>query len=801
MTQARTPKSRALLSIFLALMLVCWDIPFGVLFVAWQDHNVVDVLWHSYHSGNVVDSMLPDIAYAAATTIDTTVNTTTARHQKSGKNIVCVSDQICYTFYINSDSDVEYQKSTDGGTTWPGTSTQIHAGTFQGVTIWYDGWTPGDTGTLVHMLYFTTSDDLIYAVFDTADDSFTANIIIDSAAVQGSLSSTNETAVVKSTNGTVFVGTVDETAPTGGGNFLYKCTGSCTTASNWIDAGVNPWTNTGDAIDNTHAFVMLPLSDTTAHDAGDIMLVSYDIADGTVEYQVYDDSADAWASDFTDIDSAIDSTTYRSALGGTVDPNTGDLYITFVDRPGTANTSEVRVWKYSSDTWSQLTDPWPNTTDSTSIVLDSNIGIDSNTDDIYVAYIRADTTATVNNVYYAVSHDDGSTWSADNLLSDGTPLDYRAISINAFSDARLYAVWNETTLDDWFGNTVADLFAWTQSAYRFFANDDSTDVGTPLAAQDTVATLSATGDAFRLRLLLHNTGRAPLSAENLTLQYAVKSGACDTGFSGETYADVTTSTPIAYNDNTTPADGDTITANVNGPTHGGDTISNQTYEEANPFSNDVGVVASGEDGKWDFSLKDNGAPASTSYCIRVVLSDGSQLLGYSVIPEIITAGSGADSLSFSLSHNAVGFGTLDKNTTRYATNDLAGTTTQTEAHTLTASTNASSGYSITVQGTTLTSGAHTIDALGATNTTPTTNTEQFGIRATVSGSGNGTVSAPYAASGFAFDTASFPDQIASDPDGDDVSNTYSIRYVGNIAGTTEAGNYTATLTYVVTAGF
>lgn len=58
---------------------------------------------------------------------------------------------------------------------------------------------------------------------------------------------------------------------------------------------------------------------------------------------------------------------------------------------------------------------------------------------------------------------------------------------------------------------------------------------------------------------------------------------------------------------------------------------------------------------------------------------------------------------------------------------------------------------------------------------------------------NGAVNVPYAAAGFALDTVAFPDQVASDPDGDDVSTTYSARYIANIAGSTEAGSYNATL--------
>ena len=179
-----------------------------------------------------------------------------------------------------------------------------------------------------------------------------------------------------------------------------------------------------------------------------------------------------------------------------------------------------------------------------------------------------------------------------------------------------------------------------QSAYRFFNNLDSTDVGTPLANQDTAATLTSAGQAFRLRLLLHvGSGKLILNGQSFKLQFAQQGSdnQCDTSFNGESYADVTTSTLIAYNDNPTPSDGAALTANSNDPTHGSDVIVNQTYEELNPFTNSQGAINSGQDGKWDFSLKDNGAPASTTYCFRVVKSDGTLLNAYSVIPQITTA--------------------------------------------------------------------------------------------------------------------------------------------------------------------
>jgi hypothetical protein len=159
----------------------------------------------------------------------------------------------------------------------------------------------------------------------------------------------------------------------------------------------------------------------------------------------------------------------------------------------------------------------------------------------------------------------------------------------------------------------------------------------------------------------------------------------------------------------------------------------------------------------------------------------------------------APTLTFSISDNTIGFGTLSASAARYATGDGAGSTTEVEAHNLQASTNATSGYIITVDGNTLTSGSFTINAIGCTNTASSPGTEQFGLRMTVT-SGTGTVTAPYNGTGFAFCTTEFPDQVASGS-GDGVTTTYSVRYLANIASLTEAGSYSATLTYVATGTF
>jgi hypothetical protein len=182
-----------------------------------------------------------------------------------------------------------------------------------------------------------------------------------------------------------------------------------------------------------------------------------------------------------------------------------------------------------------------------------------------------------------------------------------------------------------------------QSAYRFFNNDadNDTDVGTTLATQDNPATLTSDGQDFRLRLLIHvSDAQLAASGQNFKLQIAERSGTCDTGFSGESYSDLSTSSGDIryYNDtDSNKTDGANLTANANDPVHApSHNTVEQDYEEANDFTNTVALIPSGEDGEWDFSIVDFSGAANTTYCLRVQEAGGTALTTYTVVPEFTT---------------------------------------------------------------------------------------------------------------------------------------------------------------------
>jgi hypothetical protein len=168
---------------------------------------------------------------------------------------------------------------------------------------------------------------------------------------------------------------------------------------------------------------------------------------------------------------------------------------------------------------------------------------------------------------------------------------------------------------------------------------------------------------------------------------------------------------------------------------------------------------------------------------------------------VVASGTVPQTISFAISSNTISFGTFDPAAAHYA-NTSTGSTSDTVAHTLAISTNGGSGYSITVQGATLTSGVNTIAAIGASPATSSPGTPQFGIYTTKAGGVNGTIATPYAtASSFGYNgTAATAATFASGTTAT-ATETYSLHYLTNISTTTPAGVYTASLVYVATPNF
>lgn len=157
-------------------------------------------------------------------------------------------------------------------------------------------------------------------------------------------------------------------------------------------------------------------------------------------------------------------------------------------------------------------------------------------------------------------------------------------------------------------------------------------------------------------------------------------------------------------------------------------------------------------------------------------------------------------LTFSNDDATIGFGTLTTGAARYANAAATGSASSVVAHNFAIGTNAPSGYVLTYNGATLTSGANTVTVATITGDADgTPGSSQFGMAAAITGSG--TIASGYeqASNNWKF-VASTTSTLASST-GTASSDAIAVRYLANIPASQAAGSYTTDLTYVVTGTF
>lgn len=379
----------------------------------------------------------------AFSTVDTAVSTTTTEHLGASPTMAFISDQVGYTFYVDSTGSCAYSKTTNGGTSW-GTAVNIDAQTdCGGIAIWYDQWTPGDSGTYIHVVTHDPSDDDIwYTNLNTTNDAKSTTINVSSGQVATLDQAVNEPSITKATDGALYMAVADTSD-----SFIYRCTATCTSAVNWSEL-TNPFTNGDDWV------ILLPIAD------GDIILIVWDISANTIASREFENTGSTWEASWNSAATAADdNTTYDGSFSATFDPDTFDIFLAYADDAQTigAGDDDIKTRKYNGTTWSTTADAVTNLPSAG--VTGVALAYDNSHDYVYIGYTVIetvnDTTSGVNYVVY--STDAMTTWSSKlgpvNLTSDSIT----GFRLNLVNSERIAATWYRAQPDDLFFETIADL--------------------------------------------------------------------------------------------------------------------------------------------------------------------------------------------------------------------------------------------------------------------------------------------------------------------------------------------------------
>lgn len=315
---------------------------------------------------------------------------------------------VLYLIYIDSNQQLSFKKSPDGGVTW-GTQTSIAATGIENLAVWYDRWSNISAG-LIHLAYTGNSaDDTFYRTIDTesSDALSTQTVIFSGTSTAGG----GHLSIARAVGGNVYCKTVIDAGAEGG---FYRLPNANVPNGAWDAART-----VDEAIATTDQMILLP--DYDAADTQDIMAIFWDASADEISRKLYDDSANSWAETSiagTMVDTVATSSFPHFAVAMDI-ANTRHILVAWsaVD----AANQDLRCWTVDSGTITEVTPVVSNATDDCGFAA---IGLDTATGYWHAFYAGksdgSETFKTSVNIYCKVSQDGGTTWGSEFLLTTST---------------------------------------------------------------------------------------------------------------------------------------------------------------------------------------------------------------------------------------------------------------------------------------------------------------------------------------------------------------------------------------------
>lgn len=442
--------------------------------------------------------VLPEMIRSITVKIDDVPSSQSAFYSGSSPTSVFVSDSAGYQFYIDSTRKAVYAKTTNGGASWGSAVVVDNQTDVSTVAVWFDQWTPGDTGTVIHVLTGDRNqDNLWYTSVDTATDtvSTTVSISANESFVLDIVEGRTGTSITKATNGVLYAG-----ATTPQNDFVVKCSASCSTGTNWVEAGSNPYTNGN----NNDWISLVPLPD------DDILTVFFDASANALYSKEYEDVSDAWDGSFITIDTGIDENgTFDGTMSLTLEPDSGDVYLAYLDNLQTVGANDaIKTAIYDGSSWTAATSPIPDSGESG--LMNVSLGLDVNTDTVYLAYVYADDYSFYilsSNIYYVFSTDAMSTWSAPVGPINEISNTIYAAQLPFASSENLHVSWFDNNYRDFYSSSAVDLTDGESEVLFVQHEDTQADVFTESTTNNYI------GAAFKFQ---KNTGSGNVTSITFT---------------------------------------------------------------------------------------------------------------------------------------------------------------------------------------------------------------------------------------------------------------------------------------------
>ena len=372
------------------------------------------------------------------------------------------SPTVGYVIYTDSNLDLKYNKTTDGGATWGG-AVNIRTGDVRSFDCWADWQTAGDAGTKIHIAYVdVSSDDVRYVYLDTSGDSIGGDDLIE--ACQGTGSMLVELSRI------YFHITITKTR---GGNlavaFRYKDSNEIAFYGFYTSPDGDTWTSEESPWEADSDYILLFPGNEA--DNQDVWAVFWDWSANEISLKTYDDSGNSWSEQLISA-----SMSYESAflqMDGAIRLSDGHLIFAAWSQYDNA-AADLMVWDINGA--GSITAKTNVITDTAEYFLCS-VFINQVNDDIYIAYVGGTIAGSPVAAFYQKSVDGGANWGGQTALQADAEDDMRWISAGAIK-----AAWGGKFQPFWFNDDANELLTNTDNGISI----PVTPVPTPVADGDLI---------------------------------------------------------------------------------------------------------------------------------------------------------------------------------------------------------------------------------------------------------------------------------------------------------------------------
>lgn len=394
--------------------------------------------------------------------LDTADINSNVRGNQAGPVWVNTSVGYFFMFRATTTSLVVY-KTTNGGSSWAFLAT-VKTANVGDYSVWFDKWTPGDSGEIIHIGYVevpgTTSMNVHYNSLDTSDDSLSGEVTIEAFTglvgaafwtnIRTATADNGSVSITKAQGGNLYVAASMHVEDVGGDSDLFVFERSVDDGATWV-ARTNPY----EAAPNDN--ILLAPANTS--DLQDIAGFYFDGSQSATSLKMYDDSANTWTETGSVSTGSLQDDTWNESVA--VRHSDKHVIAAFLTG-GDAVSTDLLVYDLTVDsiaapTLTLKTNVWTDQAER----QDCSVFIDQITDDIYVAWLQGGVWTATAEAFYAKSGDGGTTWGTPVNYDEDAADDHRHIcaghSTPGAAAGRFYLCWFNSDFGDWIGGFTNSL--------------------------------------------------------------------------------------------------------------------------------------------------------------------------------------------------------------------------------------------------------------------------------------------------------------------------------------------------------